>query len=106
MTATTTWPTTADGKWLVLRTVDADWRSRDGFRWYKTVETVAPDWDPDPGRECGGGLMERMKALNAIHKSFAMWRGARGAEIHNLPAWVGQNIAYLLDIGIGVGLDG
>ncbi len=50
--------------------------------------------------------MERMKALNAIHKSFAMWRGARGAEIHNLPAWVGQNIAYLLDIGIGVGLDG
>ena len=56
MTATTTWPTTADGKWLVLRTVDADWRSRDGFRWYKTVETVAPDWDPDPGRECGGGL--------------------------------------------------
>jgi len=52
------------------------------------------------------GLMERMKALNAIHKSFAMWRGARGAEIHNLPAWVGQNIAYLLDIGIGVGLDG
>ena len=56
MTATTTWPTTADGKWLVLRTVDADWRSRDGFRWYKTVETVAPDWDPDPHRECGGGL--------------------------------------------------
>ena len=56
MTTTTTWPTTADGKWLVLRTVDADWRSRDGFRWYKTVETVAPDWDPDPHRECGGGL--------------------------------------------------
>ena len=56
MTTTTTWPTTADGKYLVLRTVDADWRSRDGFRWYKTVETIAPDWDPDPGRECGGGL--------------------------------------------------
>ena len=56
MTATTTWPTTADGKWLVLRTVDADWRSRDGFRWHKTVETVTPDWDPDPGRDCGGGL--------------------------------------------------
>ena len=56
MTTTTTWPTTADGKYLVLRTVDADWRSRDGFRWYKTVETVAPDWDPDPDRDCGGGL--------------------------------------------------
>ena len=56
MTTTTTWPTTTDGKWLVLRTVDADWRSRDGFAWHKTVETVAPDWDPDPHRECGGGL--------------------------------------------------
>ena len=56
MTTTTQWPTTADGKWLVLRTVDADWRSRDGFRWRKTVETVAPDWDPDPDRDCGGGL--------------------------------------------------
>ena len=56
MTTTTQWPTTADGKYLVLRTVDADWRSRDGFRWYKTVETIAPDWDPDPGRDCGGGL--------------------------------------------------
>lgn len=56
MTTTTQWPTTADGKWLVLRTVDADWRSRGGFRWYKAVETVAPDWDPYPGRECGGGL--------------------------------------------------
>ena len=52
----TTWPTTPDGKWLVLRTVDADWRSRDGFRWRKTVPTVAPDWDPDPARGCGGGL--------------------------------------------------
>ena len=56
MTATTTWPTTADGKYLVLRTVDADWRSRGGFRWRKTVETVASDWDPDPDRDCGGGL--------------------------------------------------
>ena len=56
MTTTTTWPTTADGKYLVLRTVDADWRSRDGFQWRTTVETVAPDWDPDPHRECGGGL--------------------------------------------------
>ncbi len=56
MTTTTAWPTTADGKYLVLRTVDADWRSRDGFRWRKTVETVAPDWDPDPDRDCGGGL--------------------------------------------------
>jgi len=56
VTTTTTWPTTADGKYLVLRTVDADWRSRDGFRWRKTVETVAPDWDPDPDRDCGGGL--------------------------------------------------
>ena len=56
MTTTTTWPMTANGKYLVLRTVDADWRSRDGFRWHQTVETVAPDWDPDPGRECGGGL--------------------------------------------------
>ena len=56
MTTTTTWPTTADGKYLVLRTVDADWRSRDGFRWRKTVETVASDWDPNPDRDCGGGL--------------------------------------------------
>ena len=56
MTTTTQWPTTADGKYLVLRTVDADWRSRDGFRWRKTVETVAPDWDPNPDRVCGGGL--------------------------------------------------
>ena len=56
MTTTTTWPTTADGKYLVLRTVDADWRSRDGFRWHETVETVASDWDPDPDRDCGGGL--------------------------------------------------
>ena len=53
---TTTWPTTPDGKWLVLRTVNKDWRSRDGFRWRKTVPTVAPDWDPDPIRDCGGGL--------------------------------------------------
>ena len=53
---TTTWPTTPDGKWLVLRTVNKDWRSRDGFRWRKTVPTVAPDWDPDPARGCGGGL--------------------------------------------------
>ena len=56
MTTTTQWPMTTDGKWLVLRTVDADWRSRDGFQWYEAVETIAPDWDPDPGRDCGGGL--------------------------------------------------
>ena len=53
---TTTWPTTPNGKWLVLRTVGANWRSRDGFRWHKTVPTIAPDWDPDPARGCGGGL--------------------------------------------------
>lgn len=45
---TTTWPTTADGKYLVLRTVEADWTSRGGFKWRKTVPTVAPDWDPNP----------------------------------------------------------
>ena len=56
MTAVATWPTTADGKYLVLRTVDADWRSHGEFRWRKTVETVASDWDPNPDRDCGGGL--------------------------------------------------
>ena len=51
------WPTTPDGKYLVLRTVSQDWTSHGGFRWQPVgVETVAPDWDPAPGRACGGGL--------------------------------------------------
>lgn len=51
-----TWPMTKNGDYLVLRTVAADWTSRDGFKWRRRGETVAPDWDPDPGRDCGGGL--------------------------------------------------
>ena len=51
------WPTTPDGKYLVLRTVSQDWTSHGGFQWRPVgTETVAPDWDPDPGRACGGGL--------------------------------------------------
>ena len=50
------WPTTADGRWLVLRTCDADMTSYGGFEWPTEGHVEAPDWDPDPGRECGGGL--------------------------------------------------
>ena len=52
----TMWPTTADGRWLVLRTCDADMTSHGGFEWPTEGHVEAPDWDPDPGRECGGGL--------------------------------------------------
>ena len=50
------WPTTADGRWLVLRTCSADMTSHGGFQWPTEGHVEAPDWDSDPGRECGGGL--------------------------------------------------
>ena len=52
------------------------------------------------------GLMKRMTTLYSLHDSFSMYREARGAQIHNLPGWVLTNIAYLREIGIGVGLSG
>ena len=55
MTATT-WPLTPDGRLLVLRTCDADMKAHGGFQWPTEGHVEAPDWDPDPNRDCGGGL--------------------------------------------------
>lgn len=52
------------------------------------------------------GLLKRMDALYSIHKAYEMYRSAKGEQINHLPGWVGANVAYLLDLGIGVGLDG
>ena len=41
---------------LVLRTCAADMTSYGGFQWPESGEVSAPDWDPDPGIECGRGL--------------------------------------------------
>jgi len=39
---------------LVLRTCDADGRSRNGFIWPKAGTVACDDWNPEP--VCGGGL--------------------------------------------------
>ena len=39
---------------LILKTVNADMTSYNGFRWPESGPVVAPDWNP--ARECGGGL--------------------------------------------------
>lgn len=51
------WPT-IDGRCPVLRCVAADGVSRNRFTWPLEVgaHAEAPDWDPNPGRDCGGGL--------------------------------------------------
>ena len=57
-TPTTPWPTLPDGRMLVLRTCDAQMRSEHtpSFVWPAAGPVEAPDWDPDPERDCGGGL--------------------------------------------------
>ena len=57
-TPTTPWPTLPDGRMLVLRTCDAQMRSEHSpsFVWPTSGPVEAPDWDPDPDRDCGGGL--------------------------------------------------
>ena len=52
------WPLTADGRYLVLRTNRPDGVSYPGFRWTHEVGAIheAPDWNPDPTIDCGGGL--------------------------------------------------
>ena len=50
------WPTLDDGRWPILRTCDADMQGHGGFQWPTSGHVEAPDWDPDPDRECGGGL--------------------------------------------------
>ena len=57
-TPTTPWPTLPDGRMLVLRTCDAQMRSEHSpsFVWPPSGPVEAPDWDPDPDRDCGGGL--------------------------------------------------
>jgi len=52
----TVWPVTPDGRMLVLRTCNADMSSHGGFVWPESGHVEAPDWDPDPARDCGGGL--------------------------------------------------
>ena len=43
---------------LMLRTCPADGRTHDGFKWPLEVgsRVCCPDPDPDPNRDCGGGL--------------------------------------------------
>ena len=55
---TQTWPTLPDGRYAVLRCCNTDGTNSHGFTWPLNVgaTVVAPDWDPDPGRDCGGGL--------------------------------------------------
>ena len=55
-TSLDTWPTLDDGRWPILRTCDADMQGHGGFQWPTSGHVEAPDWDPDPDRECGGGL--------------------------------------------------
>ena len=57
-TPTTRWPTLPDGRMLVLRTCDAEMRSEHtpAFVWPTSGPVEAPDWDPAPDRDCGGGL--------------------------------------------------
>ena len=50
------WPTLDDGRWPILRTCDADMQGHGGFQWPTSGHVEAPDWDPNPDRECGGGL--------------------------------------------------
>mgnify|MGYP000935852196 CR=1 FL=1 len=53
----TPWPTLPDGRLLVLWTCDGQRRGYGGFQWPPVGGVAtAPDWDPDPARECGGGL--------------------------------------------------
>ena len=52
----TVWPVTPDGRMLVLRTCNSDMSSHGGFMWPTSGHVEAPDWDPDPARDCGGGL--------------------------------------------------
>lgn len=51
-------------------------------------------------------LLRRMNTVQAIHSAFSIYRSASGEAIHRLPNWVGVNIAYLIENGIGVGLSG
>ena len=44
----------AKGYGVMLRTVDADRRAYNGFRWPKVGPVKAPDWSPRA--QCGGGL--------------------------------------------------
>ena len=56
---TTTWPTLDDGRMLVLRTNHPDYaKCYNDFEWPTEVgaTATAPDWDPNPRRDCGGGL--------------------------------------------------
>src|SRR5690554_2757080 len=43
---------------LILRTCAPDGTSRNGFTWplEPGAPVMAPDWDSDPQRDCGGGL--------------------------------------------------
>ena len=43
---------------MMLRTCPADGRTHDGFKWPLEVgsRVCCPDPDPDPNRDCGGGL--------------------------------------------------
>ena len=55
---TTTWPTLPDGRYAALRTTPINGETRNGFVWPTDIRATAtaPDWDPNPERECGGGL--------------------------------------------------
>ena len=56
---TATWPTLDDGRMLVLRTNHPDYANRyNDFEWPTEIgaTATAPDWDPNPDRDCGGGL--------------------------------------------------
>jgi len=55
---TQTWPTLPDGRYPVLRCCHFNGTSSHGFTWPLEVAAtaVAPDWDPNPGRDCGAGL--------------------------------------------------
>ena len=55
----TIWPTLDDGRMLVLRTNHPDYaKIYNDFEWPTEIgaTATAPDWDPNPLRDCGGGL--------------------------------------------------
>lgn len=49
-------------------------------------------------------LINRMALLDGLYTAYASYRGAVGKQIHNLPAWAMQNIAYIRDNGFNIGL--
>lgn len=52
------------------------------------------------------GLITRMNTLDGIYTSLDQWRNAKGDAIHRLSSRTRAYIAYLIELGIGVGLDG